>query len=101
MVKKNLDNYQEAIRKAEETMQKMVDILYQGLANEIEKYTIARDLHLQINELEQKHWEAIMDNMGAVGKLGKQVADMLKKSLGSINDSVERYTKHYAQMEEV
>lgn len=101
MVKKNLDNYQEAIRKAEETMQAMVDILYQGLANEIEKYTIARDLHLQINELEQKHWEAIMDNMGAVGKLGKQVADMLKKSLGSINDSVERYTKHYAQMEEV
>lgn len=52
MVKKNLDNYQEAIRKAEETMQAMVDILYQGLANEIEKYTIARDLHLEINELE-------------------------------------------------
>lgn len=101
MVKKNLDNYQEAIRKAEETMEKMVDILYQGLENEIEKYTIARDLHLQINELEQKHWEAIMDNMGAVGKLGRQVADMLKKSLGSINDSVERYTKHYTQMEEV
>lgn len=101
MVKKNLDNYQEAIRKAEETMEKMVDILYQGLENEIEKYTIARDLHLQINELEQKHWEAIMDNMGAVGKLGRQVADMLKKSLGSINDSVERYTKHYVQMEEV
>lgn len=101
MVKKNLENYQEAIRKAEETMQAMVDILYQGLANEIEKYTIARDLHLQINDLEQRHWEAIMDNMGAVGKLGKQVANMLKKSLGSINDSIERYTKHYAQMEEV
>lgn len=101
MVKKNLENYQEAIRKAEETMQAMVDILYQGLANEIEKYTIARDLHLQINDLEQRHWEAIMDNMGAVGKLGKQVANMLKKSLGSINDSIERYTKHYAQMEKV
>lgn len=101
MVKKNLENYQEAIRKAEETMQAMVDILYQGLANEIEKYTIARDLHLEINELEQKHWEAVMDNMGAVGKLGKQVASMLKKSLGSINDSVDRYIKHYAQMEDV
>lgn len=101
MVKKNLDNYQEAIRKAEETMQAMVDILYRGLANEIEKYTIARDLHLQINELEQKHWEAIMNNMGAVGKMGKKVADMLQKSLNSINDSVGRYTKHYAQMEEV
>lgn len=101
MVKKNLDNYQEAIRKAEETMQQMVDILHQGLANEIEKYTLARDLHIQINDLEREHWEAIMDNMGEVGKLGKQTADMLSKSLTSLGNSIDRYIKHYGQMEDV
>lgn len=101
MVRKNLDNYQEAIRKAEETMQAMVDILHQGLANEIEKYTLARDLHIKINDLEREHWEAIMDNMGEVGKLGKQTADMLSKSLGSLGNSVDRYVKHYGQMEDV
>lgn len=101
MVRKNLDNYQEAIRKAEETMQAMVDILHQGLANEIEKYTLARDLHIKINDLEREHWEAIMDNMGEVGKLGKQTADMLSKSLGSLGNSVDHYVKHYGQMEDV
>lgn len=76
-------------------MQAMVDILHQGLANEIEKYTLARDLHIKINDLEREHWEAIMDNMGEVGKLGKQTADMLSKSLGSLGNSVDRYIKHY------
>lgn len=101
MVKKRIASYQEAIKEGQEAIDAIADLLREALENEIQKYTIARDLHLQINDLEQRHWRAIMDNMGEVGKLGKQTADMLSKSLESIGDSVDRYITHYNQMGDV
>lgn len=92
------DNLQDAWRELEAAMEREIELVYEHLQNLIEKYSLKMELHLEISDLDYQLHEALIDNMGEIGKLSHEVTELISKDLTRLGTDAESVLENYDKM---
>lgn len=98
-VAQSIDNLQEARRKYEEALEQEIQLIYDWLQNEIDKYSIKMELRIEISDIEYQIHDMLIKNMGEVGKMSKKVTDMIESDLKRLGGDVDEVIEHYGKMQ--